>query len=293
MINLQLALLEKAAREDRLAHLLLFHGENTTEQLSAALHLAQILNCTQFAGEKPCQVCTACHKIKSENHPDVLRLKPLKTSIGIEQVLAWQQKLYLKHHEGNYKISILEQAESMTLPAANALLKVIEEPPERNLIVLCVQNAEGVLPTIRSRAQSVYFSGMEAETWVKEAADRDPREALRAFQLSGENQILAAAILDHGTTPLCDWLEIFWRAIEQKKFHALYELFPLERNQAALYLQVLAVQLRQGVQTGARYPAEFLAAGIALEELRQQVNPRLVLEGLAIALFERGGTVCE
>ena len=214
-----------------------------------------------------------------------MRLKPLKTSIGIEQVLVWQQKVYLRRYEGNYKISILEQAESMTLAAGNALLKVIEEPPEGNLIVLCVQNAEGILPTIRSRAQAVYFPEPAANAWLQELAAGNPTEAQQAYELSGENQNLTAAILEHGVGPLTDWLEAFWETIEQKTFHDLYGLFPVDKNQATLYLQVMAVQMRQGLQNGTRYPEEFLAVGKALDELRQQVNPRLVLEGLALSLF--------
>ena len=305
-MNLKLELLEKAAREDRLTHLLLFHGENAPEQQAAALRLAQLLNCTRPAAERPCQACQTCHKIESENHPDVLRLKPLKTSIGIEQVLDWQQKIYLRHYEGSYKISILEQAESMTMPAANALLKVIEEPPERNLIILCVQNAEGILPTIRSRAQAVYFPGLTAEVWLEGLADADRQEARRAFQLGGGNQNLAAAILKAGTESLTSWLEAFWRVVEQKKFHDLYGLLSadkIDKNQATLYLQVMAAQIRRGLQKGTHGPAEFLAVGKALDELRLQVNPRLVLEGLALVLFEQkqgirginenGGQICE
>ena len=286
-MNQQLMLLEKAAQEERLAHLLLFHGESAREQLAAALRLAQILNCLRPAQERPCQICQACHKIKNDNHPDVLRLKPLKTSLGIEQVLVWQQKVYLRRYEGNYKVSVLEQAETMTSAAGNALLKVIEEPPERNIVIMCVQNAEGVLPTIRSRAQAVYFPEPEADIWLEELAKQYPLDALQAFQLSGENHNLTAAILEHGVGALTDWLDAFWQAVNNAKFHELYGLFPVEKSQAALYLQVIAVQMRRGLQAGSGCPEDFLAVGKAMDELRQQVNPRLVLEGLAIGLFKR------
>ena len=292
-MNLQLILLEKAARENRLAHLLLFHGGSALHQREMALRLAQILNCSQPTPEGPCQECYACHKIISGNHPDVLWLKPLKTTIGIEQVLAWQQKVYLKHYEGIYKISIIEQADAVTLPAANALLKVIEEPPERTVIILCAQNAEGILPTIQSRAQLVYFPNLSEETWLTGLGEVDQKEAARAFRLSGKNQNLAAAILEHGVPMLQEWVEKFRTAVEERDFLKLFSLFPIDKNQAVLYLQVMAVQTQEGIQKGTIRPFELLAIGKATDVLRQQVNPRLVIEVLALELFQQGGALCD
>ena len=292
-MNLQLVLLEKAAREGRLAHLLLFHGGSALHQREVALRLAQILNCIQPTLEGPCRKCQACYKIISGNHPDVLWMKPLKTTIGIEQVLAWQQKVYLKHYEGNYKVSVIEQAGAVTLPAANALLKVIEEPPERTVIILCAQNAEGILPTIQSRAQLVYFPNLSEENWLTGLGEVDQQEATRAFRLSGKNQNLATAILEHGVLLLQEWVEKFRTAVEERDFVKLFSLFPIDKNQAVLYLQVLAVQAQEGILKGTIRPFELLAIGKATDVLRQQVNPRLVIEVLALELFQQGGALCD
>ncbi|SPF31756.1 DNA-directed DNA polymerase [Candidatus Desulfosporosinus infrequens] len=292
-MNLQLAFLEKAARENRLAHLLLFHGGSTLQQREAALRIAQILNCTQPTSTGACQCCLACRKILSGNHPDVLWLKPLKATLGIDQVLAWQPKVYLKHYEGNYKVSVIEHAEAMTLPAANALLKVIEEPPERTIIILNTVNAEGVLPTIQSRAQLVYFPDLSEEAWLRGLGEVDQQEALRAFRLSGKNQYLATDILEYGVLILQDWVEKFRAAVEERDFLRLFSLFPLDKNQASLYLQVMAVETQAGIQKGTRRPFELLAIGKATDVLRQQVNPRLVIEVLALELFQQGGALCD
>ncbi|MGI6120291.1 MAG: ATP-binding protein [Desulfosporosinus sp.] len=288
-MNLQLALLEKAAHENRLAHLLIFHGESALQQRNTALRLAQILNCCQPMPEGPCQECCACHKIFSGNHPDVLWLKPLKASIGIEQVLDWQQKVYLKRYEGKYKVSIIEQADSATLPAANALLKVIEEPPERTIIILFAQNAEGILPTILSRAQLIYFPDLNEENWLTGLGELEQQAAALAYRLSGRNPNLATALLEHGVKLLQEWVEKFWTTVKERDFHKLFSLFPIDKNQAALYLQVMAVQTREGIQKGTNSPFELLAIGKAVDALRQQVNPRLVFEVLALELFQQGG----
>ena len=289
----QLEHLEKAAREKRIAHLLLFHGGSSIHQREVALRLAQILNCSNPIFEGPCQICSSCRKILSGNHPEVLCLKPLKTSIGIEQVLKWQEKVYLKHYEGVFKVSIIEQAETLTIPAANSLLKVIEEPPERTVIILSSDNAEGVLPTIQSRAQLVYFPNLSEEAWLKEVGEGDQQEAIQAFQLSGKNQNLATEIIKCGVSTLQEWLAKFRLAVEERDFLKLFAIFPIDKHQANLYLQVMAVQAQVGIQNGTIRPFELLAIGNAVDVLRQQVNPRLVIEVLALELFQQGGAFCD
>lgn len=289
-MNLQLELLEKAASEDRLAHLLLFHGDSALYQREAAVRIAQILNCGNPSRERPCQQCSDCRKIHNGNHPDVLWLKPLKTTLGIEQVLSWQEKVYLKHYEGKYKVSIIEQAGTLTLPAANALLKVIEEPPERTVIILCADNAEAVLPTIQSRAQLVYFPNRLLEDWQAQWEESKQQEAHKAFQLSGQNYNLATEILEHGLSELSQWLDQFWRAVDGKDFLELFPLFPIDKKQAALYLQVMAMQTQKNIYEDPLASSDFLALGKAINALRQQANPRLVIEVLALELFERRGS---
>jgi DNA polymerase III subunit delta' len=292
-MNLPLTLLEKAAREDHLAHLLLFHGGSSQYRREAALRIAQILNCTSPSQEGPCGICVACKKINSDNHPDVLWLKPLKSTIGIDQVLSWQEKVYLKHYEGTFKVSIIEQADLLTLPAANALLKVVEEPPEHSVIILSAGNAEGVLPTIQSRAQLIYFPDLSEEDWYRRLGEVSQPEAELAYKLSGKNQALAALILEQGISSLQEWMDKFFQVIEERSFLSLFSLFPIDKNQASVYLQTLAVRIQEGIQKGKNNPLELLAIEKANDALRQQVNPRLVIEVLALELFQQGGVLCD
>jgi DNA polymerase-3 subunit delta' len=83
-----------------------------------------------YRKKRPCGQCAACKKIRSGVHPDLHIIRPLKTSIGIEQVLTLQEKIYRKIYEGKYKVCVLEEADKLSLPAANALLKIAEEPPD-------------------------------------------------------------------------------------------------------------------------------------------------------------------
>ncbi|HBP65594.1 MAG TPA: DNA polymerase III subunit delta', partial [Desulfosporosinus sp.] len=70
-------------------------------------------------------------------------------------------------------------------------------------------------------------------------------------------------------------------------------LFPIDKNQATLYLQVMEVQAQEGISEGSNHPVELLALGKAMAVLRQQVNPRLVIEVLALELFQQGGDFCD
>ena len=281
-MNAALHLIERAAQEGRLAHLLLFHGGSAPERRKAGLRIAQRINCTSDQ-EVPCGDCPSCKKVLSGNHPDVEVVKPAKASLGIEQVLDWQERVYRKHYEGKYKVFILEEVDKLTIPAANALLKVIEEPPERTLIILSTENAGVLLPTIQSRAQAVYFPISGEKEWLDSLDDSiNPTEAREAFRLSSQNPELAYEILTLGIEKVGQWILGFQQAVEEQDFLKLFPLFPLEKKEAEIYLQVLA--LEQGKRSVVN-PKAVVALGKAIEQIQMQANPRLVIEGLALRLF--------
>jgi len=281
-LNIALHLIAKAAQEGRLAHLLLFHGGSAPERLQAGLEIAQRLNC-HHPEQGPCGSCPSCKKILSGNHPDIEILRPAKTSLGIEQILSWQERVYRKHFEGKYKVFILEEVDKLTIPAANALLKVIEEPPERTIIILSTQNAEVLLPTIQSRAQKVYFPLRGEQEWLESLRDTvNPDEAREAFRLSCENPELAYEILTLGVVKVREWLKGFEEAVTERDFLKLFPLFPLEKKEAEIYLQILALKTGREEKVN---PQHLLALNKALEQVQMQASPRLVVEGLALKLF--------
>ncbi|MEA4900230.1 DNA polymerase III subunit delta' [Desulfitobacterium sp.] len=285
-MNIAFELLVRAALEERIAHLLLFHSGAALERRQAGVYLAQALNCQSLRAAAPCLECSACRRIHSGNHPDVHILQPQKASLGIEEILHWQEQVYRKHYEGKYKVFILEQADRLTLPAENALLKVIEEPPERTIIILSAQNAEALLPTIQSRAQAVYFPETEKDNWLNSLDPSiNPQEAEEAFMLSGNDPEGALVILDLGVAKVKQWVDQFEEAIRESDFLKVFSLFPIEKNEALIYLQVLAYQEYADV----RSPGAMLAINKTLDQIRKQANPRLAIEVLALELFRQGG----
>ncbi|RNC28652.1 MAG: DNA polymerase III subunit gamma/tau [Candidatus Dichloromethanomonas elyunquensis] len=279
-MSMNYALLKKAVPEGKLAHFLLFHGSGAEERYRAVLDLALVLNC-RGDGEKPCGHCPACKKILSGNHPDIHMVKPFKASIGIEQVLTFQSKIYRKTYEGGFRVCLMEEADKLTLPAANALLKITEEPPENTVIILSTSNAEGVIGTLRSRAQTVYFSPPNEGEW---------KDEIEVFRLSGGDPDLARLIQGYGYQQVRNWIEKYLKLIYSGDFLELFKLFPLEKQEILLLLQVLAHTLKGMVAAKKISPQFLYEIGAAIEMIRRQANSRLVLEVLAIKHIRLGGT---
>jgi DNA polymerase-3 subunit delta' len=148
-------LLRRALERNELSHAYLFTGPPMVGKTTLALGLASVLLCQ---GElRPCGSCRACRLLASGNHPDMHQVQPESKAgrLGIEQVRDLQRQLSLTPNLGNHRVAILERFEQATPSAANALLKMLEEPPSYVVLVLLAPDTDSVLPTIVSRCQVV------------------------------------------------------------------------------------------------------------------------------------------
>lgn len=187
--------LRSALTAQRLPHAYLFSGPSTAPMLAAAAVLARTINC-QAAGRAPCDdpcgQCDSCHKIEHGIHPDMITLQREGAAqmIPIESVRNQViTRLGLPPHEAAIRVFLIEEAAALAGPAANAMLKTLEEPPKRTLFVLCTVAPDGLLPTIRSRCQRVRFgaavsSPMTGEESVGDAVADARRSHL--FELGNE-----------------------------------------------------------------------------------------------------------
>ena len=175
-------LLRRAIERSRVPHAYLFSGPVGAPLLDTATAFAAALNCQTGKGEA-CGDCDACAKIVGGIHADVVTLvrEGAANIVPIEsvrnQVIA---RIGLPPHEADVRVFIVEEATAMAPPAANALLKTLEEPPSRTLFVLCTTAPEQLLPTIRSRCQRVRFGGGAG------LVDADPARAERISKLGEE-----------------------------------------------------------------------------------------------------------
>jgi DNA polymerase-3 subunit delta' len=179
-------LLQRGLATGRTPHAYLFTGPEGIGKRTAALALAQALNCEmsakcevrgagfQAAGAKAqqregaiddgCGSCLSCRKIARGLHPDVQVIEPAGATLKIEQVRTLQADAALGPYEAKRKVYILDSAEKMTEQAANALLKTLEEPAGGTVLILLTTTQSALPATIVSRCQTVTFSAIPPET---------------------------------------------------------------------------------------------------------------------------------
>ena len=158
-------ILQRAIAQDRVPHAYLFCGPAGAGKMTTALALATAIQCIDAPG-RGCGQCVACDKIAAGIHPDVqvLARQGAAQIIPIETIRSQViTKLGLPPHEGNARIFLVEEASSLAPASANALLKTLEEPPQRTHFILCTTAPDQLLPTLRSRCQRVMFAMLSAE----------------------------------------------------------------------------------------------------------------------------------
>lgn len=143
---------------------LLFQGPQGVGKRLSALWYAALVNC--LSEDRPCGTCIACRKVASGNHPDVLlQERPAgKTVIGVGEVREGIHQASYMPYEGRFRVWILAEGERLTEEAQNSLLKTLEEPPDRVLIVLVCAAAGMLLPTVRSRCRALTFRPIESRS---------------------------------------------------------------------------------------------------------------------------------
>jgi len=223
-------LLLRAVQTNHLAHALLFDGPVGGANLALALALAQYVNCEDKQPQDACGRCASCVKIQKLVHPDLHMVFPVanlgkgKTSetyladwrkflldrpyrtlpdwlaamggdnkqgnISAEEARTILQKLSLKSYEGAYKIMLIWLPELMNVASANALLKVLEEPPAQTLFLLVTNQPDKLLITILSRTQRVAvraFTDEEVATYLRQQLNLDETTARRVAYLADGN----------------------------------------------------------------------------------------------------------
>jgi DNA polymerase-3 subunit delta' len=184
-------LLAHAAVSGRLSHAYLFIGPAQVGKTTLARAFAQAILCEKQTGE-PCRAdaspCRACQRIADGRYPDLQIIAAEKNTIQIEQVRALQSDAALSPLEGRHKVFIIREIERATAPAANALLKTLEEPPPHVILLLTSRRRALVLPTVLSRCQIVGLrpaSLAQVQTALETRWGVEPGQAELLARLSG------------------------------------------------------------------------------------------------------------
>ncbi len=261
-------------RRGRMPHAFLFYGPEGCGKEAFALEVAKLVNCL---GDAPvCQTCPACRKITQLQHPDVHYIFPTPTTtkiepeafaearrrkannpflpvsfkgknvfIGIDTIRYLKHEAAYKLYEGRRKVYILAEADRMRPEAANALLKLLEEPPSNLLLILTTSFIHRILPTIKSRCQLVRFSRL-SEPEILElvrryypGSDDDQRSLL--IRLAGFNVRRVFDFIERDVLPVREqMLEWLRRIVTLHKGQDLLSLIePMAQKKEAEELRLM------------------------------------------------------
>ncbi len=191
-------------RHGNLAHAWLLAGQEGTGKEELARVMAGLLMCDRPLLDQeyvePCGVCVHCNKLSRGTHPDLIVTEPEGAFIKLHQIHSLQKAIAYPPLEARNRAVLLLHAHRMNREAANALLKTLEEPPDRTFLILTASSMNSLLPTTVSRCQIISCGGIEtadiASVLVEEGIAQE--QAVIAAALSGGSLSWARLILDRG-----------------------------------------------------------------------------------------------
>jgi DNA polymerase III delta' subunit len=319
--------LRRAYGTDRLPHGLIFAGPVGVGKATTAAFLSRLFLCEKPDGDLPCGTCQSCKSFAAGGHPDYhIITKELiryhdKTgkSKGIDlsiHVIRPEvvERASRKSSMGRGKVFVIEQAELMNPPAQNALLKTLEEPAGRTLLILITDQPGQILPTVRSRCQTIRFGQLSDSTVIRELKARGvaPALAQRAAQIADGSLGIALKWIEDGVIEsagqlleqldqifagkpadsLPDWFKNAAEhyADQQLKRDELSSKDQANREGLGLYLRLAAdhvrarLRLEQDPERLERSCASIDAITRAEQYLDANVNVALTFQQLAMAI---------
>ncbi len=158
--------LQNMLKSGRIPHSMLFTGEDGIGKKFTAINFYKALNCEKRSLEHidACNDCRLCHLISNLTHPDMKIISPQeKGQIKVDVIRELNEFLGLKPYEGGYRMVLIDDAHTLNISASNAMLKTIEEPPEKTVIILISSRPESIPETILSRCIRIHFSPLNKE----------------------------------------------------------------------------------------------------------------------------------
>ena len=224
--------LTAALSRGQTSHFYLLSGPVGSGRHTLAKLLSASLQCE--GTDKPCLTCSACRRVMAGNHPDVITVDdPEKKHVPIDLIRNMREDVFVRPNQGKKKIYIFPRGEDMQIPAQNALLKVLEEPPAYGVFLLLTDSPEKMLATVRSRCVQLPLSALPPGVLEGELGRRFPQasqEKLRgAIARSGGYLGQAVALMEQDMT-LPPETERFLHAFGKKDTLSLVEtLAPMEK----------------------------------------------------------------
>ena len=263
--------LTAALASGKTAHSYLIVGPEGSGRRTLARLLSAALECTA-GGNAPCMVCRQCKKALAGTHPDIVWMgKRDKKRISVDEARWVKNDLYIRPNEGKKKIYVFPPTHLLGREAQNALLKVMEEPPEYGVFLILTAQAEQLLPTVRSRCAELTLLPVpesEATAWLRQKLPQvDAASLENVYQRAGGYLGAAEQLLRGETDEAARVLAAAYA--EHDRFALTEQLFRMEklkREQLIATLDALRKMLADGL--AAKYGRRAASSGESLSEKR-------------------------
>lgn len=289
---------KNAVTSGRFPHAFIIEGEPGSGRHTLARIIAAAAVCND--SDAPCGRCRECTLIAADNHCDVLTYAPDGASFKVDTVREIRDNAYIIPIEAKRKVNILLECEKMNEQAQNALLKVLEEPPDFMVFILVCGSAAALLPTVRSRCVTLSVRNPdkdEAVSYLRLKTDRPEQDISDALALSHGNIGAAEAILNGDANNAAESAANFFESlVKRNRLGALGVLYRFEKDRPGFnaFLSELRMLLCEqiklyslGTDTALR-PASLSAALAAVESaedrLRGHIGQPLSLPVMQTAL---------
>ncbi|WP_087974004.1 DNA polymerase III subunit delta' [Oceanobacillus rekensis] len=213
-------------KKGRVSHAYLLQGEHGTGKEAISLLIAKGLFCTSKSSVEPCHECNNCKRIESGNHPDVHWIAPEGQSIKIEQVKNLQKEFIYSGVESNQKVYIIKDADTLTVNAANRILKFLEEPSKQTTAIMLTENSQSIIPTIRSRCQVIDLQPLNTETFQNQLIENGMER----------NDAVLMSALTNNFAEAFRWNEDAWFAEARKLVVQLVEMYTIKPEDVYLFI---------------------------------------------------------
>ena len=298
-------LLRRLNKVDRLPHALIFEGLAGIGRRTLARALAKALLCQDTSTDDACGVCESCRLVADGNHPDLSELPGESVMADLKVDLIRESVVYPCQESammGSLRCFILPDIERMRGAAANALLKVLEEPPAGTYFLMTTTVAGGLLSTIRSRSQLYRLQPLQpdelAQLLRRQGMNFEEAQELAAVAGGSLRSVTDVQLTD---APLVDLRQLLLQGFDIGRIGRVFEALPQDPNAVgagrtlgqeqrrtlAVWLDALVVELRQDLR---RHDVSDEASTFILRinqlkrDLTINIHPRQVIEGLSLPL---------
>lgn len=280
----------------KIPHAILIEGESGLGKTVLADFLCAAVFCE--SKDAPCGVCTGCRLLAGGNHPDITLIEPEKDrkSISVNAVREIVSDAAIIPQTAKRRIFLIDPAQSMTPQAQNALLKVLEEPPESVLFILVCESKSALLETVVSRCAVLTLSPVDEQTageYIAGVTDKDAEEIGKAYKSARGNIGAALNILSRKSANAAEEKAKEFTRIMQNgsQYELLRCLLPLEKSRSktqefydALLLEIVSLVKESRSKTLVRRYERLY--GVVTEHkalLKSNANLSLLLTALAAA----------